>query len=102
MRAALLADGWSEVASSGDVVLDGEQYYVGMAVDMAIAERAQVFVGNGVRRRTCALRVWLADMFLVFESVVQRGDAPVSQGNGPVDQSFLVDPLKTLFFFGGT
>jgi hypothetical protein len=34
--------------SSLDVRLDGEQAYVAMAVDMAIAEKAEVFVGNGV------------------------------------------------------
>jgi len=44
---ALQEDGWADVASTPDLVLDGEQYHVSMAVDMAIAERAEVFVGNG-------------------------------------------------------
>ncbi|PFH45717.1 hypothetical protein AMATHDRAFT_77948 [Amanita thiersii Skay4041] len=39
--------GWEEVMTSVDLVLDSAQRYVGMAVDMAIAERAEVFVGNG-------------------------------------------------------
>ena len=39
---------WEEVITSYDLLLDAEQRYVGMAVDMAIAERADVFVGNGV------------------------------------------------------
>ncbi|KAL4261771.1 hypothetical protein AB1N83_007835 [Pleurotus pulmonarius] len=45
----LKADGWEDVVSSFNVEanLDREQKYVGMAVDMAIAERAEVFVGNG-------------------------------------------------------
>ncbi|KAF7421334.1 hypothetical protein PC9H_011857 [Pleurotus ostreatus] len=46
---SLKADGWEDVVSSFNVEgnLDREQKYVGMAVDMAIAERAEVFVGNG-------------------------------------------------------
>lgn len=32
-----------------DLVLDAEQRHVAVAVDMAVAERAEVFVGNGVR-----------------------------------------------------
>ncbi|KAF8626972.1 hypothetical protein AX15_004612 [Amanita polypyramis BW_CC] len=38
---------WQDVITSYDLALDSEQRYVGMAVDMAIAERAEVFVGNG-------------------------------------------------------
>lgn len=49
VREALTKDGWTDVATTQDVQLDAEQYYVSMAVDMAIAERAEVFVGNGVR-----------------------------------------------------
>ncbi|KAG6333974.1 hypothetical protein ID866_5110, partial [Astraeus odoratus] len=47
LRRALKEDGWEDVVSSIDLQLDAEQYYVSMAVDMAIAERAEVFVGNG-------------------------------------------------------
>ncbi|KAI0652588.1 hypothetical protein C8Q79DRAFT_899661 [Trametes meyenii] len=38
---------WDVVASSRDMVLNREQRYVAQAVDMLIAQRAQVFVGNG-------------------------------------------------------
>lgn len=50
LREALLADGWETLTSSLDVErgLDGEQKWVSMAVDMAVAERAAVVVGNGV------------------------------------------------------
>lgn len=48
LKAELLKDGWGDLKSSLDVSLDREQNYVGMAVDMAIAEKAAVFVGNGV------------------------------------------------------
>ena len=39
---------WDIVFSSRDMSLTPEQKYVGQAVDMAIAERAAVFIGNGV------------------------------------------------------
>jgi hypothetical protein len=47
--AAAVADGWTTVVSSSDLVLDDEQTDVGMVVDMEIARRAAVFIGNGVR-----------------------------------------------------
>ncbi|KAJ7473632.1 hypothetical protein B0H11DRAFT_2036669 [Mycena galericulata] len=46
VRKALFQDGWT-VATSQDLVLDTEQTDVSMAVDMEIARRAEVFVGNG-------------------------------------------------------
>lgn len=48
LDAALKVDGWEDLKSSLDVRLDEEQKFVSMAVDMAIAEKAEVFVGNGV------------------------------------------------------
>ena len=48
LKGALQKDGWDDLKSSLDVRLDGEQNYVAMAVDMAIAEKAEVFVRNGV------------------------------------------------------
>jgi hypothetical protein len=45
---ALQQDVWDDLKSNLDVQLDGEQAYVAMAVDMAIAEKAEVFVGNEV------------------------------------------------------
>ncbi|EIW75013.1 hypothetical protein CONPUDRAFT_112946 [Coniophora puteana RWD-64-598 SS2] len=47
LRGMLEADGWADVLASRDLVLDAEQRYVDVGVDMAIAERAEVFVGNG-------------------------------------------------------
>lgn len=41
--------GWTSVSSTRDLVLNREQRYVKQAVDMLVAQRAQVFVGNGVR-----------------------------------------------------
>ncbi|TFK50708.1 hypothetical protein OE88DRAFT_1808951 [Heliocybe sulcata] len=47
LKDALRKDGWADATSSLDIQLDAAQSYVGMAVDMAIAEKAEVFVGNG-------------------------------------------------------
>jgi hypothetical protein len=43
------AEGWGTVVGTPDLVLDEEQTEVGMAVDMEIARRAEVLIGNGVR-----------------------------------------------------
>jgi len=48
LRSTLLSDGWEDVKSSVNMQLDMAQKHVSMAVDMAIAEKAEVFVGNGV------------------------------------------------------
>jgi hypothetical protein len=48
LEIALRQDGWDEMKSSLDLHLDSQQKWVSMAVDMAIAEKAEVFVGNGV------------------------------------------------------
>ena len=39
---------WAHIASSRDLVLTPEQKHVSQALDMLVAQRAQVFVGNGV------------------------------------------------------
>ncbi|KAG5646729.1 hypothetical protein DXG03_002411 [Asterophora parasitica] len=47
LKTALLEDGWDDLRSSFDLELDSAQKYVAMAVDMAIAEKSEVFLGNG-------------------------------------------------------
>ena len=42
---------WSHISSSRDLMLSPEQKYVAQAVDMLVAQRAQVFIGNGVSLR---------------------------------------------------
>ncbi|KAG6841097.1 hypothetical protein C0991_001904 [Blastosporella zonata] len=44
LKAALLKDGWDDMKSTLDLSLDPKQTQVAAAVDMAIAERSQVFV----------------------------------------------------------
>ncbi|KAK7037643.1 hypothetical protein VNI00_010860 [Paramarasmius palmivorus] len=45
---ALRGEGWFTIRTSNDLMLDQEQTDVSMAVDMEIASKAAVFVGNGV------------------------------------------------------
>jgi len=40
-------EGMKQVTTSRDLVLTWEQKYIAQAVDMAVAERAQMFIGNG-------------------------------------------------------
>ncbi|KAI0674359.1 hypothetical protein C8Q78DRAFT_589150 [Trametes maxima] len=48
LKAALQARyEWTHVGSSRDMMFNAEQKYVAQAVDMLVAQRAQVFVGNG-------------------------------------------------------
>ena len=44
-------DEWDLVATSRDLELDWEQGYVSQGLDMYVAVRAQVFIGNGVSGR---------------------------------------------------
>ncbi|KAG6810529.1 hypothetical protein H0H92_011447 [Tricholoma furcatifolium] len=46
LKYELLKDGWSDVKSSLDLQLNSSQRYISMAVDMAIAQKAEVFIGN--------------------------------------------------------
>lgn len=43
---------WDHIATSRDMVWTHEQKYVSQATDMLIGQRAQVFIGNGVRPST--------------------------------------------------
>lgn len=49
LKTALRAlGGWEHIGSNRDLSLTWEQKYVAQAVDMLVAQRAQVFIGNGV------------------------------------------------------
>ena len=49
--------------------MDSAQKHVAMAVDMAIAEKAEVFVGNGVSAHVSNAIRRFADFFLQFSSL---------------------------------
>jgi hypothetical protein len=67
LKGALQKDGWEDLKSSLDIQLDAAQVHVAMAVDMAIAEKAEVFVGNGVCARCILLFVFKFDAFLLHQ-----------------------------------
>lgn len=50
LRAKLVEvkDDWEVIASSRDLALNWEQKYISQAIDAIAAQRAQVFIGNGV------------------------------------------------------
>ena len=48
LKDKLVKDGWDNVISRRDLTLDKQQRGVSVAIDMSIAEKAEVFVGNGV------------------------------------------------------
>ena len=48
LKSRLYDDGWNHVITSSQLELDPQQKDVGMAVDMELARRAAVFIGNGV------------------------------------------------------
>ena len=48
LKTTLRSEGWDTIVTSKELTLDREQMEVGMAVDMEIARRAAVFIGNGV------------------------------------------------------
>ncbi|KAL9710817.1 hypothetical protein Ac2012v2_006355 [Leucoagaricus gongylophorus] len=47
LKDKLVKDGWENVISRRDLVLDKQQRGVSVAVDMSVAEKAEMFVGNG-------------------------------------------------------
>ncbi|KAG5636177.1 hypothetical protein H0H81_008912 [Sphagnurus paluster] len=47
LKAALSKDGWNTIVTTNDLELDSEGIDTGMAIDMDIARKAAVFVGNG-------------------------------------------------------
>ncbi|KAL0563237.1 hypothetical protein V5O48_018836, partial [Marasmius crinis-equi] len=47
LKGALRQDGWHTIRTSKDLILDQDQTDVNMAIDMDIARRAAVFIGNG-------------------------------------------------------
>jgi hypothetical protein len=48
LKRMLYDDGWNHVVTTRQLELDSQQKDVGMAVDMDLARRAAVFIGNGV------------------------------------------------------
>ena len=94
LEAALWARAeWELVASSRDLVLDWEQTFVAQAVDQLVAQRAQVFIGNGVSDTGLCDRC-KGTPLIVLPTVLDAHfgccyDAPCEWA-GPSEQSVLV------------
>ncbi|KAH8119783.1 hypothetical protein DFH11DRAFT_1499667 [Phellopilus nigrolimitatus] len=62
--------GWEGVSSSKDLSLIPEQKYIAQAVDMAIAMRSQVFIGNGFS--SLSANVVLVRLSRLFDPMTNR------------------------------
>ncbi|KAG8757680.1 hypothetical protein FRC11_004345 [Ceratobasidium sp. 423] len=47
LKADLRGDGWKKISTSQDMRLNWQEMWVSQSIDMSIAQRAEVFVGNG-------------------------------------------------------
>ncbi|CUA66639.1 hypothetical protein RSOLAG22IIIB_00080 [Rhizoctonia solani] len=47
LKADLRADGWKKLSTSQDMRLNWQEMWVSQSIDMSIAQRAEVFIGNG-------------------------------------------------------
>ena len=75
LKEAFLAAGhWDNIASSRDLELNDEQRYVAQAADMLVGQRADVFIGNGVRRITKHIVNYLTRL-AVLQPFGECGDA---------------------------
>ena len=94
LKDALWKDGWNDLISSLDLTLDEEQKHVAMGVDMAIAQQAEVFVGNGVSSCLCSFLTLLelTHASAVLKPFSQYYYAKISIGTECLEQSILIDP----------
>jgi hypothetical protein len=66
LKGELQKDGWNTIVTSNDLELDSEGIDTAMAIDMDIARKAAVFIGNGVS--LSILPVSVSDRRPVFKS----------------------------------
>ena len=53
---------WNQISSSRELQLTWEQKFVAQSIDMAVGQRADVFIGNGASRAHPALASVFADL----------------------------------------
>ncbi|QRV94258.1 O-FucT domain protein [Ceratobasidium sp. AG-Ba] len=84
LKTVLAADGWSKdaVVTSGDLELNWQATSVGVAVDMAIMSRAEVFVGNGASLHMTSSSEQPTNAFgIVLELIEQRDNEATYLGH---------------------
>lgn len=94
---------WEHIGTSRDLRLTGEQKHNSQALDMAVAQRAEVFIGNGVRHYSFVLSFCLFvvrwgiltySLHLVFEFDVQCCHATCGTRSQLEHDAFLVRDSK--------
>lgn len=90
LKEALLKDGWENFRSTLDLSLDPKQTQVAAAVDMTIAERSHVFIGNGVRSSHRSYYTTSEMIFSVFKLDFEYNNASTSARTWSIIKSFLV------------
>lgn len=88
---------WNQISSSRELEITWEQKFVAQSIDMAVGQRANVFIGNGVSQTPLALE---SAAFVDFDTTVLEFDchdchAPNGKRSGPCGDKALV--LATLF-----
>lgn len=75
---------WNGIATSRDLVLTWEEKFVAQSMDMLVGERAQVFVGNGVRPKgfSCGIRRRLCFSLSAQFSSLSSNVAMLRMGKG--------------------
>lgn len=100
-----VSGGWERIATSRDMVWTPEQKYVSQATDMMIGQRAQVFIGNGVRVHTRVLVLanepivdepYAPSCFApVFEHVIEYCDVAYGEGHDAAKSPHVVKSRPT-------
>ncbi len=92
----LMNDGWSSVRTSKDLVLESvEQKEVAMAIDMDIARRAGVFIGNGVSSSCGSFFVHGTDLAVTVVLLHEQYSAsPLGRRKEPIECSVLLILIK--------
>lgn len=102
LKDTLKKDGWNTIRTSRDITLDQEQTDVNMAVDMDIARRAAVFIGNGVRGYALTFESQFLFLLISVASVVflhkQHCSQTISGRKRTYQQSLLLSLIKLLSF----
>jgi hypothetical protein len=84
---SLRGDGWGTVVGTPDLALDEEMMEVSFAVDMEIARRSEVFIGNGVSVSSHKFQVQHASSRLSTVVIIHEQHHAWSSGRWPSSTS---------------
>ncbi|ELU38209.1 hypothetical protein AG1IA_07763 [Rhizoctonia solani AG-1 IA] len=69
LKEDLRADGWKKLSTSQDMTLNWQEMWVSQSIDMSIAQRAEVFIGNGFSTLSSNVAMLRLSRGLPFNSV---------------------------------